>query len=284
MMSSAIGGGVDELDGPRDDAPERVAPDLVGEAGPGERLGRPRVEPVAGERDPRRRPEQVDLAGVGPRLERVRPADLVLRGRPSSQSVGGEVEAVGRDDPALVHRVVGRVAERDEPRLALEVRRLEARRRPRPSRARCRGRAVSSGRRAVIAGPRRDVVEAADPDGDRVDRPSADERDEVVAGLLEAQRPLDQDAVVAGQLDGARRSPGSPGRGGSRRGARGSRSTRRSTAGGGGRGRPGRARCRRRPRRRGRRSSGRRPGRCRRCGRRCRGPRPGVRPRTSRSK
>ena len=48
------------------------------------------------------------------------------------------------------------------------------------------------------------MVEAADPDGDRVDRPPADERDEVVAGLLEPERPLDEHAVVAGQLDRAR--------------------------------------------------------------------------------
>ena len=119
-----LGGRVDQLHGPGDDAPERVAPDLVREPGRGQRLGRARMEPVAGEGDPRGRSEEVDLAGMGPRLERVRPADLVLLER--VLPVGrGEVEAVGRDDPALVHRVVGRMAERDEPRLALECGRLE---------------------------------------------------------------------------------------------------------------------------------------------------------------
>src|SRR4029078_11678143 len=60
------------------------------------------------------------------RLESVRPGDLVLaeRGPPIGRR---EIESVGRDDAALVHRVFGWGAQRDEASVANELRRVEAR-------------------------------------------------------------------------------------------------------------------------------------------------------------
>ena len=132
-----LGGRVDQLDGAGDDAPERVPPDLLGEAGPGEGLGRARVELVGGEGDPRRRAEQVDLAGVGPRLERVRPADLVLaEGRPPSRTATGR----GRRSRRSGRRSSGIRSGGGARRAAARGRRSAVRgpRRRRPSRARCR--------------------------------------------------------------------------------------------------------------------------------------------------
>ena len=107
-----------------------------------------------------------------------------------------------------------------------------------------------------------------------MDRPAADERDEVVAGLLERERAFDEHAMVAGELDRARVAQE----------VRGVEevhvqrvaldplaAVQQAAQGANGRVELDR---RRRPRTRGPRSSGRRPGRCRRCGRRCRGPRP----------
>ena len=48
------------------------------------------------------------------------------------------------------------------------------------------------------------MVEATDPDTDRVNRSPANNRNQVVARLLEEQRSLDQRPMLAGQLDGAR--------------------------------------------------------------------------------
>ena len=67
--------------------------------------------------------------------------------------------------------------------------------------------------------------------------PPAEDRDELVAGLLHPQGLLDERPVVGRHRDARSRSRGSRARGAGRCGARGSRSTRRSRAGAAGRGR-----------------------------------------------
>ena len=127
---------------------------------------------------------------MGPRLERVRPGDLLLvegrlpvvgaRSRPSDETIrpsfigysvgwrsetsrGSRVELGGGSKPATQSTVARAMAQR-----VVEVRaqlgQLDARRRAR---------------------------EAADADADRVDRPAAEDRDDPVAGLLERQAALD---------------------------------------------------------------------------------------------
>ncbi len=162
---------------------------------------RQRMELVAGEDDPRRRPEQVWPAGAIAGLEGVRPGDLRFLefGQPVG---GGDVEAVARHDPALVHRVLGRVAERHQPGLAMEVRRLEAGHQVHGLAGDVEGLGhLAADRRDLAApeGPR----EAPDPDGDRVDGSPADQLDQLVAGLLEGQPGLDRRTVVLGQLERA---------------------------------------------------------------------------------
>ena len=174
MMSSASAVGVDELDRPGDDAPERVAPDRRPRARSRERLARARVEPVAGEGDPRR-PARAGTTSpaCGPRLERVRPADLVL---------------VERVAPSRRARGRGRRSRRSGPRSSGSRSGGAARRAA--ARARTAGgssaattatvssatssAASSSGRRAVISDRGGDVIEAADADGDGMDRPAAE--------------------------------------------------------------------------------------------------------------
>ena len=68
-----LGGRVDELDRPGDDAPVRIGPDLVGQAGAGQCGRRGRVERVSSEREPGGRTEQVRPAGAVTRLEGMRP-------------------------------------------------------------------------------------------------------------------------------------------------------------------------------------------------------------------
>ena len=174
------------------------------EAGRVERLARERVELVAGERDPRRRAQQVRLAVAAARLERVRPRDLVLANA-GSQASAGDVEAVARDDPALVHRVLGRVAQRDEPRLALERRRrrgvatsstvAEGDRRA-PSSSRSRSAASSARRGAREKPPTRTLTGwiARPPSTLRIRLPDLLEReaalDELAGGRFASSRAL----------------------------------------------------------------------------------------------
>ena len=121
-----LGEGVDQLHGARHDRRVDVRPDQLGVAGGGQRLLRERVELVAGERDAGRRPDEVGpLAVERAGVERVRALDLdLLEGVPP----GGrrQVDPVRGDDPAVVERVLRRVPEADEPRLAGEGRHREA--------------------------------------------------------------------------------------------------------------------------------------------------------------
>ena len=82
--------------------------------------------------------------------------------------------------------------------------------------------------------------EAADAHAHGVDRATAEDRDELVAGLLDRQPALDDGPVDRRRARPRSRSPGSRARGAGRRGGRGSRSTRRSTGVGGAHGRTGR--------------------------------------------
>ena len=96
-----LGGRVDQLDGPRDDAPERVAPDRSGDAAWPRAPRRERVELVVGQGDPRRRPEQV-------------------RRRPRASAPGGRstrhLDLVERVLPVASGRGRGRRSRRSGPR------------------------------------------------------------------------------------------------------------------------------------------------------------------------
>jgi hypothetical protein len=82
------------------------------------------VQPIAGEGDPRRRSKQIRLAVKGSGVERARALDLLLAKR-LFPVVGGEIEAVARHDPALVHRILVGVAQADEQPPRGERRRVE---------------------------------------------------------------------------------------------------------------------------------------------------------------
>ena len=206
---------------------------------------RERMELVAGERDPRRRAR----AGTG-RPSRPRACrafdhgDLVLAER-RSPVAGREVEPVARDDPALVHRVLARMAERDEPRSRSNSGVLEAGDQLDGLRAR------SSSAGVERLAERRDLGARGTSARSRrrgrmtgwIGRPPISSTIRLPA-FLRAQPALDGGPVVAGQLEGARVAEEVGQRGAGRRGARGSRSTRRSRAAGGAPGPPGRSRRR----------------------------------------
>jgi hypothetical protein len=152
------------------------------------------MELVAGEGDAGGRPQQVGAAVGRPGVERVRVREVLLVEH-QVPLPPGDVHAPRARDPALVERVVGRVPERDEVRLAVVVRggepgdhldgRLGVGDRPVQRRAQPR---------QLVA--RRDGREAPDPDRHRVDRPPAEEGHDRVAQLLEPQAALDQLAVI----------------------------------------------------------------------------------------
>ncbi len=129
------------------------------------RLGRQRVQPVAGERQPRRRPEEVRQAVGAARLERVRPRDLLLvEGGPPVASARGRGRRSRRCGPRSSGTRRGGGGRRDA-RSRSEDR---ASRRPATSSTVCRARSERArrgrARRAASssrAGTRR---EAADPD------------------------------------------------------------------------------------------------------------------------
>ena len=129
--------------------------------------------------------------------------------------------------------------------LALERRRLEAG--DQVDRRAARSRAPPSSciaeRRDLVAPERRARSRRRGPRPGGSARPPI-ERDDLVAGLLEAGAPLDGGSVVLWPARARSGSRGSRAGGAGRRGARGSRSTRRSTAAGAARGPPGRPRCR----------------------------------------
>jgi hypothetical protein len=113
------------------------------------------------------------------------------------------VDPVARDDAAVAHRVLVGMPQRDEPRLAVVRRRREG---GRPAHGLLR---LADGDGQVRAedvelGARRHAREAADADAHRVDRPSAEQRHDPVAELLDAQAALDDLAVIGGELDRAR--------------------------------------------------------------------------------
>ena len=92
------------------------------------------------------------------------------RGTPAPRQSAGKVEAVGRDDPALAHRVVGRVTQAHE---QSAVQQSPARRMPRPARpSPARSRRPRRARPGVAdsAARRGRSPEAADAEAHRVDR------------------------------------------------------------------------------------------------------------------
>ena len=129
-----------------------------------------------------------------------------------------------------------RVVQRDEPRLALERRRLEASDDVdgRAARGEAPPRAPAAGPAARPASGARDQPPTRTLTG--WIGPPAEERQEVVADLLEPQAVGRRAARWSGPARQRSGSPGSRGRGAGRCGARGSRSTRRSRGAGGGRG------------------------------------------------
>ena len=224
-----LGDRVDELDRPCRDAPVRVAPDRVGQPDPVERGARLRVELVACQRDPGRRAEQVRDPVAHVRLEGMRPGHLFLvEGR---LPVGRrEVQPVRRDDPPVVHRVLGRVPQGDE---CAPRDRTPARRRSRPSR---RSRGPARGR---PRGPARSTwssrfVGTFEKPPTRtltgwMGRPPRIATIRLPAFLSISPRSTAARSRAASSTALAHR--GSRARGAGRRGGRDSRSTRRSTAG-----------------------------------------------------
>ena len=196
-----LGGRVDELDRPREDAPEDVRLELGGLAGLRERARRQRVEPVAR----RARSAPTGRAGTprpraSGRAGREVPSTCSSRNA-SGQSWGAQVEAVARDDAALVHRVL------------VGWRRLTRSRRAsncgasNPATSCTVGlgeldRLVEVVAEALELLAPRGPVQAADAEADRVDRPAADDRQDVVADPLEPQALLDDRAIDLRELDG----------------------------------------------------------------------------------
>ena len=135
-----------------------------------------------------------------PRLERGRVRDLHLRevllvlARP-------DVEAGAGDEAAVLDRVDVRMAERAELVVLLEVGEVELRD-PFDRAPRQLARLLQARNERLQIRPTRCLVEAADADVDRVDRPAADRPQEVVAGRLDLQAALDHLAVVAGHRPG----------------------------------------------------------------------------------
>ena len=154
------------------------------------------VERVSGER-----PRLDDPPALPPRVERVRTLDVLLF-EVLLPVGGGDVEALARDDSAFVERVLRRVAQRDELVVEVEVREREAGG-PRQERfglaargleLRDEGRQFRRGRRAP---------EAAHADVHGVDLAPADGRDDLVAGLLQAQAERDRLGVVLRHVERA---------------------------------------------------------------------------------
>jgi hypothetical protein len=193
---------VDQFDGTRGDAPVRLVGDPITEVEAGEGSGGAWMELISVERHPRCWTEQVRLAIVAGGLQCVRPCDLTLLEHRLPRR-RRDVEPVVRDDAAVVHRVLGGVAKRDEPCLPLERGRLEAcheldRRFGEVERLD----EVGSQRADLFAAE--DAREPADPDRDRVDRPTAYPGDDGVARPLQPEPALDGPLVALGQGKGAR--------------------------------------------------------------------------------
>ncbi len=101
-----------------------------------------------------------------------------------------DVEPLVRDDPPLAERVLSVVPERDELVVALELGEREA---GGPLQRVAHGpeRPVDLGQERAKLGARGRPEEAPDTNVDGVDLPSTEQRDNRVAGLLDAQAPLD---------------------------------------------------------------------------------------------
>ena len=113
-----------------------------------------------------------------------------------------DVEARARDDPAALDRVLARLAKRHEGVVLLEVGEVEAGHPARELDGRVAGPLELRHERGEL-GPRRRAVHAADAEVDRMHGAPADDVHDRVAGLLQAQRHLDEVAAVARHLDGA---------------------------------------------------------------------------------
>ncbi len=119
------------------------------------------------------------------------------------EALDPDVETVRRDDPPALDRIVLAVRQqRDERHVALELGVVE-RGGPaqRLERLLPRGLQTVAQRQQLL--PRRRPVEPADTDVHRVDRPAADDAQQLVARLLHVQTALDDAAMVAGHLDRA---------------------------------------------------------------------------------
>ena len=166
-----------------------------------QRLAGDRVELVGIESHARGRPEHVRPAVVRSRVEGV--ATLVLLFVEGfAPAPDRHVDPVGGDDSAVVEAVVGRVLDRNVEGVALECRRLEGGHD-------LEGRLGQIERVLERLAQRLDLClgrgpgQAADSHRHGVDRPTADELHDLVAGPLEPQRLLDDALVIAGHGDRA---------------------------------------------------------------------------------
>jgi hypothetical protein len=193
-------GRVDELHGAHDDAAERVAlrggePHALGG------LAGERGQPVVAEREAPERTAEVGAAADAPRVERVRPLDVLLD---EVIVVLGDVDvqAARGDDAAGVDRVLVRLRQRHELVVALVVGEVEARgdahrlERDLP-------RALERLHELCELALARHAVPAADAYVDRMDLTTPDDRHHPVPCLLELERAGDEVGVVAGELDRA---------------------------------------------------------------------------------
>ena len=191
---------VDELDAAHDDAAEGVAARRL-HARLARRLQRERRERGAVECVARERAAEVGAAVAPARVERVRALDVLLD-EVLVVLGGADVQATVGDDPPPLDRVRPRLGERDELALDGALGEVEP---SRPAHGLERGLPCPLQRvdeRPQLP-PRRRPVEAADADVDRVDLAAADQREHLVARLLQRQPPLDGRRLVPGELDGA---------------------------------------------------------------------------------
>ncbi len=190
---------VDGLDGAHDDAAEGVADDVaepdLGRDLPRERRQLGRVERVA-----RERADEVVADARERRVQRVRALDVRL-GEVLLVLRDVDVEARARDDAAALDRVLARLAQRDEGVVLLVVGEVEAGHPARELDRRVAGPLELRHESGQLT-PGRRPVHAADAQVDGVHGAPADDVHDRVAGLLQAQRHLDEVAAVARQLDG----------------------------------------------------------------------------------
>ena len=186
-----------------------------------------RREPVAAQRVARERPAEVDAAVGAARVECVRALDVLF----------GEVLVVlrwercrGRGRTTMRPSSIAYVAllgQRNELTGNLAFGEVEARRPAHRLERRFACALERIDERAQLRARRR-AIEAADAHVDRMDLATADQREDLVARLLQREPALDLALDARAPSGRRRRSRGSREREACRRGARGSRSTRRS--------------------------------------------------------